>query len=297
MKKLDLYKNKKLFSFFFTAIAGSIGLSILSLIFSDPAEAVILNVGGQDYRVGTFNGSYNDNVSRFSLAEMPWWGNQSIAQQFSTALGGSPWQALPSNPNDGWGPFFAYNSVPGDALVISTSSSGVEANIPVFAGSLSNYAIAIPILAPVGSVIVNVGGQDYRVSIFNGSYNDNSSLFATAQMPWWGNQSIAQQFAEALGTVPWGGLPDNGFGNFGFWEPFFAYDSSPGDAFVMSVGSSGSGANIPASSNLSYNYAVAAPIPAPVPFEGNSLPMLGASLFMAGGIWWKRKHSRLGNSD
>lgn len=294
MKKSDPHKNKERFSSFFRAIASSIGLATLSLVFSCPVEAVILNVGGQNYRVGTFNGSYDGNISRFSSTEMPWWGNQSIAQQFSTALGGSPWQGLPSNPNDGWGPFFAYSSVPGDALAISTSYSGVEANIPVFKGSLSNYAIAIPILAPVESVIVNVGGQDYQVSIFNGSYTGNISRFSSTEMPWWGNDARAQQFAEALGSVPWGGLPDNGLGNSGFWGPFFAYDANSTDSFVMTVSSSNFGANIPATSGLLYNYAIATavpPIATPVPFESNSLPVLSTTLFMAGGIWRKRKRN------
>lgn len=51
------------------------------------ASAVIVNVGGTDYDVSTFEGSYDNNVSRFTTTEMPWWGNQSLAQTFATEVG------------------------------------------------------------------------------------------------------------------------------------------------------------------------------------------------------------------
>ena len=46
------------------------------------AQAVIVNVEGQDWDVTTFTGSYNENESRFNIGEMPWWGNESLASLF-----------------------------------------------------------------------------------------------------------------------------------------------------------------------------------------------------------------------
>jgi hypothetical protein len=60
-----------------------------------------------------------------------------------------------------------------------------------------------------------VGGKTYAVSTFTGSYSTNASKFALpangGQMPWWGNQSLATQFAAAvadgLGLTPGFSIP------------------------------------------------------------------------------------------
>jgi len=55
--------------------------------------------------------------------------------------------------------------------------------------------------------VVNVGVVQYDVTTFTGSYNDNTSKFALPPapgvMPWWGSESLASQFAAAVG----GNLP------------------------------------------------------------------------------------------
>ena len=60
------------------------------------------------------------------------------------------------------------------------------------------------------ALVVNVGGQDYDVTTFTGSFNDNLSKFATPAnggvMPWWttgpeGTSATAAQFAAAVGTA------------------------------------------------------------------------------------------------
>jgi hypothetical protein len=52
------------------------------------------------------------------------------------------------------------------------------------------------------ALVVNVGGQNYDVTIFTGTYNGNTSKFETAAnggaMPWWGNQQAAVDFAAAV---------------------------------------------------------------------------------------------------
>lgn len=79
------------------------------------------------------------------------------------------------------------------------------------------------------ALIVNVGGQDYEVTKFTGSYIDNSSKFETAAnggvMPWWNSQTDAEAFASAVGTNL--GLPNAGTSYFpsGF-GPYFAWEKS-----------------------------------------------------------------------
>jgi hypothetical protein len=93
---------KKLFSF--TAAASSVALCLAP----NPAEAVTVTVNGTAYDVNTFAGTYNANTAKFNtLANnglMPWWGNASLAQQFSAAVGAS----LGTPVGGSFGPNFAY---------------------------------------------------------------------------------------------------------------------------------------------------------------------------------------------
>ena len=70
---------------------------------------------------------------------------------------------------------------------------------------------AVATLATIGlsqgsaqAYVVSVGGVQYDVTAFTGSYDDNTSKFQTAanggMMPWWGNQAAAMEFASAVGT-------------------------------------------------------------------------------------------------
>lgn len=66
--------------------------------------------------------------------------------------------------------------------------------------------VAVVVLLPVSASALQtvvVGGKTYEVDIFTGSYSANASKFAlppTGQMPWWGSQSLATQFATAVGA-------------------------------------------------------------------------------------------------
>ncbi|WP_108263621.1 hypothetical protein [Mangrovicoccus ximenensis] len=48
-----------------------------------------------------------------------------------------------------------------------------------------------------GAVVVNVGGSDYDVTTLEGTFEDNSTLL-TSQI-WWGNEGLAEQFADVVG--------------------------------------------------------------------------------------------------
>jgi hypothetical protein len=53
------------------------------------------------------------------------------------------------------------------------------------------------------AVVVTVDGQQWNVTTFTGTYNDNASKFNTSAnsgvMPWWGSLVVAGQFATAVG--------------------------------------------------------------------------------------------------
>jgi hypothetical protein len=50
-----------------------------------PTVPVLVN--GTTYDVTYFEGSYDENISRFTTAEMPWWGDSGLASTFTTAVG------------------------------------------------------------------------------------------------------------------------------------------------------------------------------------------------------------------
>jgi len=93
----------------------------MGVLTTGQARAYVVNIGGQDWDVTTFTGSYNDHKSKFAQTPggvMPWWGDSSLATQFSNALGyslGAPnsIETLPagSPKNINVGPYFAYNSI------------------------------------------------------------------------------------------------------------------------------------------------------------------------------------------
>ncbi|MCS5693088.1 hypothetical protein NZK33_14010 [Cyanobium sp. FGCU-6] len=125
------------------------------------------------------------------------------------------------------------------------------------------------------AAIFTVGGQDYDVTTFSGSYNANLSKFATPAnggvMPWWGNQTLALEFSAAV---------NNSLGmvnNLGSTGPLFAWDYN----FALGVRTANYtnlGANQLGSVtflNTSYNWAQATLVP-PAPVPG-PLPILGAA--------------------
>jgi len=66
---------------------GSTGLT------ASAARAVVVTVGGQQWDVTTFTGSYNDNIGKFATPAnggvMPWWGQVTEAALWADALGWS----------------------------------------------------------------------------------------------------------------------------------------------------------------------------------------------------------------
>jgi hypothetical protein len=67
-------------------------------------------VGGLQYDVTTFTGTYNDNTSKFETPAnggvMPWWGSSTLANEFATQVGSGLGQ--PNNLGSPFGPVYAY---------------------------------------------------------------------------------------------------------------------------------------------------------------------------------------------
>jgi hypothetical protein len=88
------------------ALGAAAALAAISLS-PGSAQAFVVTVGGVQYDVTTFTGSYNANTSKFALPPapgvMPWWGSQSLAQQFAGAVAGNL-----GFPNGTVGPLFGY---------------------------------------------------------------------------------------------------------------------------------------------------------------------------------------------
>lgn len=109
------------------------------------AHAVSVVVNGTTYDVTSFNGSYSNNISRFTTTEMPWFDNASLAQQFATAV-----ETQLGTPNFNTnGPYFAYAESFNEELGVFTLSYlyDTSADPPVFSRNIPGtlgitYAVA-----------------------------------------------------------------------------------------------------------------------------------------------------------
>ena len=142
----------------------------------------------------------------------------------------------------------------------------------------SSAALSLaPSPAEASTSQVTVNGTTYDVTTFTGTYNANNAKFNTLAnnglMPWWGNESLAEQFAAAVGTslgTPVGGsfgpsfartIQNAGFAVYVNGEVF----SPPNSVFNYSFTINDSG---------TYATATLAPPPADVP---GPLPLFGAA--------------------
>jgi len=90
-----------------TAFGAAVPMVVLG---AGQAQALVVNVGGQNWNVTTFTGTYNDNANKFNIppapGRMPWWGNDTLANSFATAVGN---QFGIVNPT-AFGPFFGVST-------------------------------------------------------------------------------------------------------------------------------------------------------------------------------------------
>ncbi|MBM5818317.1 MAG: hypothetical protein FJ083_17645 [Cyanobacteria bacterium K_Offshore_surface_m2_239] len=119
----------------------------------------------------------------------------------------------------------------------------------------------------VSAAIFTVGGQQYDITTFAGTYTTDTAKFNTASnggsMPWWGNPTLADDFATTVKESL--GLPF-----FGVYGPFFA-DEASGVSVSVSYWSGTLESNL-VSGSASWTYAQARLVEVPGP-----LPLLGAA--------------------
>jgi hypothetical protein len=137
------------------------------------------------------------------------------------------------------------------------------------AGLLLGAGSASALTPPTVPVLVN--GTTYDVTYFVGSYDENISRFATAEMPWWGDSGLANTFATAVGE-------NLGKPLFDFYGPGFAYATTTPAATTYvnayayePIMSSVEILNLESNNNRSYAIATPqspAPVPAPLPLFG-----------------------------
>jgi hypothetical protein len=141
---------------FQVALGAAAALAAISLS-PGSAQAYVVTVGGVQYDVTTFTGSYDANTSKFALPAnggvMPWWGSQSLAGQFAAAVAGG--LGFP-NENSFFSPYFGYrlNTMPfvpmvNMALFAPTlSESGLFVNENTFVDSTDTWAQVTPYTPP-----------------------------------------------------------------------------------------------------------------------------------------------------
>ena len=96
-----------------SAIGAALAMGVLG---AGQAQALVVTVGGQQWDVTTFTGSYSANTTKFNTAasggQMPWWGSSTTANAFATAVG-----AGLGTPNIGTvGPLFGFRPLQGNVI-------------------------------------------------------------------------------------------------------------------------------------------------------------------------------------
>ena len=119
---------------------------------ASPANTCRVTVGGLQYDVTTFTGSYNSDTSKFAPPPapgvMPWWGSQASASAFFAAVGGGL-----GYPNAGvFTPYFAYSQVGNGVNILYADNTLVQQQNQTLVGDIAVYAQATLYTAPAAAV-------------------------------------------------------------------------------------------------------------------------------------------------
>lgn len=133
---------------------------------------------------------------------------------------------------------------------------------------LSSEAKALP------TASVTVGGTQYNITYFQGDYNSNIAKFETPAnnglMPWWGSESLATLFSDALGLQLGTPNPPPPFS----YSPHFAFEAinDSGKLLIEAIANAGSSSfNTGGGDDESFAYAILATptaVPGPAPLFG-----------------------------
>jgi len=215
-----------------TAIAGVLGLAVLSLAFSPPAQAIVLigNLPEQDDNYGqNFPNSNSILAMGFILPSDSDYSLHNVVLR----LGG-------------------YDST--DTLTVQIRDDG---GINPGINSLVSFA------SPTG-----LGS-----SITNYTFTPDSAFTFTA------------------GTKYWLVVQGGNTGSFS-WRGSLPSILPTGIATLNNFRRSGDGGASYSDGTLYTSFQINVAKAAPVPFESDALPVVGSALFMAGGLWWKKKRSQ-----
>jgi hypothetical protein len=161
----------------------------------------------------------------------------------------------------------------------------------LFLGSLATVSALV--LSPSAHAFqkVQVGGQNYEVTTFEGSYDDQPGFFAPpppqgqGRMAWWGNRDLAEEIAFAIGDSLKNTInPDQGV--------FFAFnaDETFVTSAVLALNPPSSVSDMPIGKSERMIYAILAPNQSLATVPG-PLPILGATACFA---WSRRLRKRIG---
>ena len=134
---------------------------------------------------------------------------------------------------------------------------------------LTGTAAALLASTPAQAAVVNVGGVLYDVTILETSYNASTSSFQLpplGQMPWWGSQPAADDFAGQVFNAL-------GEGSIAGYGPLFAYSYDASITEVMGslqdLSAPGSFIDGTPAASATVKYAITtAPVPGPLPLFG-----------------------------
>lgn len=132
---------------------------------------------------------------------------------------------------------------------------------------LSTAALPFLATAPAAAVVVNVGGNSYDVTVLNTSYDTSTSVFQlppTGQMPWWGDDLLASEFAAQVYNFLGSGW-DADYG------PVFAHAESLGQilGLAQSLSNPLDQIDVTPATSTTVTYAMAtSPVPGPLPLFG-----------------------------
>jgi hypothetical protein len=133
---------------FQVALGAAAALAAISLS-PGSAQALVVTVGGTQYDVTTFTGSYNSDTNKFETAAnggvMPWWGSDSLAEAFASHVGIA--MGLPNYSNT-HGPLFAWRFRLQDAIDNCYYISGTTGCGIANSSNTHVYAQATPYAAP-----------------------------------------------------------------------------------------------------------------------------------------------------
>lgn len=145
---------------------------------------------------------------------------------------------------------------------------------------LSTAALPFLSASPAAAVVVNVGGNSYDVMVLNTSYDASTSVFQLppiGQMPWWGNDLLASDFAaQVYNSLGSGWDADYG--------PVFAHSESLGQVLglTQSLSNPLDQIDVTPATSTTVTYAIATSLVSPVP---GPLPLFGA----ASAFGWSRQ--------